>query len=113
MKKNGIEESIAFRIKKIWYRKKYRIQYWKYLVSKKISDLVLKKNYQKDLGFVCLKHGFVKLGIGIGISFKTFPFFWWYRIRYRKNWFKKVSDSVSQKFVIDKSIGFGIQKTWY
>ena len=47
-------------------------------------------------------------------SFKTFVFFWWFRIRYRKNLVsKKVSDSVSKKLGIEKSIGFGIGKIWY
>ena len=58
------------------------------MVSKKVSDSVseifgiekslgfgIEKNYQKNLGFVCLKHGFVKFGIGIGIGFETFPIF--------------------------------------
>ena len=55
------------------------------------------------------------------LGFETFPFFdgfgfgiekiWYrkkYRIRYRKNLVsKKVSDSVSEKFGIGKSFGFG------
>ena len=45
---------------------------------------------------------------------KLFQFFGWYRIRYRKNVVsKKVSDSVSKKFGIEKSIGFGIEEIWY
>ena len=84
------------------------------MVSKKVSDSVseifgiekslglgIENNYQKNLGFVCLKHSFVKFGIGIGIGFKTFPVFW------------LVSDSVSKKFEIEKSIGFGIGKKSY
>ena len=48
------------------------------------------------------------------LGFKTFPFFRWFRFRYRKNLVsKKVSDSVSEKFGIEKSIGFGIGKIWY
>ena len=35
------------------------------------------------------------------LGFETFPFFW------------VVSDSVSEKFGIEKSIGFGIEKNWY
>ena len=94
--KFGIEKSIGFGI-------------GKNLVSKKVSDsvseifgieksigFVIEKNYQKNLCFVCLKHGFLKFGIGIGIGFETFPVFW------------LVSDSVSKKFGIEKSIGFGI-----
>ena len=42
------------------------------------------------------------------LGFETFPFFRWFRIRYRKNLVsKKVSDSVSEKFGIGKSFGFG------
>ena len=48
-----------------------------------------------------MKHGFVKFGIGIGIGFETFPIF------------LMVSDSVSKKFGIEKSIGFGIGNIWY
>ena len=48
------------------------------------------------------------------LGFETFPFFWWFRIRYRKNLVsKKLSDSVSEKFGIEKSIGFGFGKNWY
>ena len=37
------------------------------------------------------------------LGFETFPFFRWFRIRYRKNLVsKKVSDSVSEKFGIGK-----------
>ena len=35
------------------------------------------------------------------LGFETFPFFRWFRFRYRK------------KFGIEKSIGFGIEKNWY
>ena len=80
----GIEKSIAFNIGNIWYRKSL--------------GFGIDKNYQKNLGFVCFKHGFVKFGIGIGISFETFPIF------------LMVSVSVSKKFGIEKSIGFGIGK---
>ena len=46
--------------------------------------------------------------------FQNFSIFLWSRIRYRKNLVsKKVSDSVSKKFGIEKSIGFGIGKIWY
>ena len=81
------------------------------MVSKKVLDLVLKifviekslkfgieKIYQKSLGFLCFKHGFVKFGIGIGIGFKTCPIF------------LIVSDSASKIFCIEISIGFGIGK---
>ena len=74
-KKFGIEKSIGFGI-------------GKNLVSKKVSDsvseifgieksigFVMEKNYQKNLGFVGLNHGFLKFGISIGIGFKTFPVF--------------------------------------
>ena len=48
------------------------------------------------------------------LGFETFPFFRWFRIRYRKNLVsKKVSDSVLKIFGIGKSIGFGIGKIWY
>ena len=54
-------------------------------------------------------------------GFETFLFFWWFRIRYRKNMVskkyrirncknlvsEKVSDSISEKFGIGKSFGFG------
>ena len=33
----------GFGIEKIWYRKKDRIRYWKYLISEKVSFLVSKK----------------------------------------------------------------------
>merc|ERR1712032_671445 len=47
------------------------------------------------------------------LGIETFPFFRWFRIRYRKNLVsKKVSDSVSKKFGIEKSIGFGIGKNF-
>ena len=61
----------------------YRIQYWKNLVSKKVSDSVLEKKwYQKK-----------------------------YRIQYWKNLVsKKVSDLVSEKIGIEKCIRFGIGK---
>ena len=68
------------------------------MVLKKVSDSVSEKNHHKNLGFVGLNHGFLKFGIGIGIGFETFPVFW------------LVSDSVSKKFGIEKSIGFGIGK---
>ena len=84
------------------------------MVSKKVSDSVseifgiekslgfgIEKNYQKILGFVCLKHGFVKFGIGIGIGFETLLFF------------GMVSDLALKKFGIEKSIGFGVKKIWY
>ena len=58
------------------------------MVSKKVSDSVseifgiekslgfgIKKNYQKNLGFIGWKHGFLKFGISIGIGFETLPFF--------------------------------------
>ena len=48
------------------------------------------------------------------LGFETFPFFRWFRIRYRKILVsKKVSDSVLKIFVIGKSIGFGIGIIWY
>ena len=48
------------------------------------------------------------------LGFETFPFFKWFRIRYRKNLVsEKVSDSVLKIFGIGKSIGFGIGKFWY
>ena len=100
-KKFGIKKSIGFGI-------------GKNLVSKKVSDsvsekfgieksiaFVIEKKIQKNLGFVGLNHGFLKFGIGIGIGFETFPVFW------------LVSDSVSKKFGIKESIGFGIGKSWY
>ena len=61
----------------------------------------MEKNYQKSLGFVGLNHGFLKFGIGIGFGFETFPVLW------------LGTDSVSKKFGIEKSIGFGIGKIWY
>ena len=39
-KKFGIEKSVGFDIVKIWYRDKYRTQYQKNLVSKKVLDSV-------------------------------------------------------------------------
>ena len=43
---------IGFGIGKFWYRKKYRIRYWKNLVSKKVSDSVLKIfGIGKSIGF--------------------------------------------------------------
>ena len=68
IKKIGIEKSIGFSIEKIWYNK--------------VSDLVLKKWYQKK-----------------------------YWIRYQNFWYQiKVSNSVLEIFCIEKSIGFGIKK---
>ena len=61
LKKFGIEKSIGFGIEKIWYKKvadsvskkidikKYRIWYWKYLVSKKSCILNQKKLSNKSL----------------------------------------------------------------
>ena len=114
-RKNLVSKKVSDSVsKKNWYRKKYRIRYRKNLVSEKVSDSVLEifgiensirfcieKKLSQNLGFVCLKHGFVKFGICIGIGFETFPFFW------------MVSDSVSKKFGIEKSIRFGIEKCWY
>ena len=81
------------------------------MISKKVLDslsevfgieksigFIMEENYQKNLSFVGLNHGFLKFGIGIGIGFETFPVFW------------LVSDSVSKKFGIQKIIGFGIGK---
>ena len=59
---------------KIFGIKKYQIQFEEFFL-------------QKSLGFVCLKHGFIKFGIDMGTDFKTFPFF--------------------------DSIGFSIEKIWY
>ena len=56
---------------------------------------------KKNLRFVCFKHGFVKFYIGIGIGYETFQIFW------------MVSDLVSKKFGIEKSIGFGMGNIWY
>ena len=90
------------------------------MVLKKVSDsvseifgieksigFVMEKNYQKNLGFVCLKHGFLKFGIGIGIGFETFPvFFGWYWIRGRKYLeSEKSSDSVSFRFWVSSHTG--------
>ena len=48
------------------------------------------------------------------LGFETFPLFWWYRIRFRKFLVsKKVSDSVSKFFGIEKSIGFGFDFFWF
>ena len=76
------KKSIGFVIEQIWYRKKWRMRYWKYLVSKK-PRIQWKKNLQKILGFVCLKHVFVKFGNGI--VFETLQFL------------IMLSDSVSKK----------------
>ena len=38
------KKNIGTSFKKIWYRKKYRIRFRKILVSKRVSDLVSKKN---------------------------------------------------------------------
>jgi len=113
-KKFGIEKSIRFGIGKILYRKKYRIRYRLYLVLKKNFGFVMEKNYQKNLGFVGLNHGFLKFGIGIGIGFETFPVFWLVSDSVSKKFgIAKVSDSVSEKIGIEKSIGIGIQNIWY
>jgi len=110
-------DGFGFGIEKIWYRKKYWIRYRKNLVSEKVSDSVSEKfGIGKSFGFSIIQI----LGILGDVSFskvlgiETFPFFRWFRIRYRKNLVsKKVSDSVSKKFSIEKSIGFGIGKIWY
>ena len=71
-----------------------------------VSDSVLKKiGIEKSLGF-----GFVQIWGILGdilvsklLGFETFPFFRWFRFRYRKNLVsEKVSDSVSKKFGIEK-----------
>ena len=68
-----------------------------------------------------IRFGFVQiLGIlgDVSVSkllgFETFPFLRWFWIQYQKNLVsKKISDSVSEKFGIEKSIGFGIENIWY
>ena len=62
--KNLVSKKVSDSVlKKNWYRKKYWIRYQKKMVL---------KNIIKNLGFVCLKHGFVKVGIeksfGFGIG---------------------------------------------
>ena len=95
------------RYKKIWYRKSIRfgieksIGFGKEIFGIKKSRIRYQKRLSKHFCFVCLKHSFVKFGIGIGIGFKTFPF--WYKkkhwTRYQKNlvW-EKVSDLVLFRF---------------
>ena len=100
-KKFGIEKSIRFGIVKNLVLKKVSDSVSEIFGIEKSIGFVMEKNYQKNLGFVGLNHGFLKFGIGIGIGFETFPVFW------------LVSDSVSKKFGIEKSIGFGIGKIWY
>ena len=63
---------------------------------------------------MCIVHPECDVSVSKLLGFETFPFFWWFRIRYRKILeSKKVSVSVSEKFGIKKSIGFGIGKIWY
>ena len=57
----------------------------------------------KNFGFVCFKHGFVKLGIRIGIGFEFFHLS--DSIRFGINFFIE--------FVIEKIIGFSIKKIVY
>ena len=45
--KFGIKKSIGFGIVKIWYREKYRIQYWKNLVSEKKFRI----RFRSDFGY--------------------------------------------------------------
>ena len=102
----------GFGIEQIWYRIKYRFQYPKKLVSEKVSDSVSTKFwiwFRSYFGYFGSCFGFECLG------FENFPFWWWFRIRHRKvwyrksiefgiekSWYKKVSDSVSEKFGIGK-----------
>ena len=78
----------GFGIENFWYRKKYRIRYRKYLVSEKLSDSVsLKFGIGKSfgLGFVQILGILGEVSVSKQLCFETFPFFAWFRIRYRKN----------------------------
>jgi len=107
----------GFGIGKFWYRKKDRFRYRKNLVSEKVSDSVSKKfgiGTSFGYGFVQILGILGDVSVSKLLGFETFPFFGWFRIRYRKILvLKKVSVSVSKKFGIEKSIGFGIGKIWY
>ena len=98
----------GFGIEKFWYRKKYRIRYRKNLVSEKVSDSVsLKFGIGKSfgLGFVQILGILGEVSVSKQLGFEIFPFFGWFRIRYRKNLVStKISDSVSKKFGIAKKI---------
>ena len=74
----GIEKSIGIGFGKIWYRKKYRYRFRKFLVSKKVSVSV-----SENFG--------IEKSIGFGIEK------FWYR--------KKVSVSVSFRFLVSSLTG--------
>ena len=103
-KKIGTEKSLGTGLGKIRYRKKSR--------NRSRKNLVPKKNIGTSLEIfriIC-----VDLGPGL-VPFPGFlHFFGWYRNRSRKNLVpKKVSESVSKKISIEKSLGIGLEKFWY
>ena len=66
-------DGIGFGFEKFWYRKKYRIRFRFFLVSKKVSDSVSKFfGIEKSIGFGFDFFWFRK---SIGLGFETF----WYR----------------------------------
>ena len=97
--KFGIEKSMGFGIKKIWYRKKYRFRYGKMF----------------RFGFVQIWGILGDVSVSKLLDFNTFPLFRWYRIRYQKNirfnikfCFKKVSELVSEKVSVSVLFRFWV-----
>ena len=101
----GIEKTIGFGIVKFWYQKKYWILYRKNLVSEKVFDSVSFRFWVFLVTFRFRNFLVSKLFNFLdGFGIERIWFQKKYRIRYRKN---LVSDSVSEKFGIKKSFGFG------
>ena len=92
-------DSIGIGFEICWYLKKYRYQFRKKLVSKKVSVSVSKNLGIKKVSVSVSKIFGIEKSIGIG--FVKF----WYRKKYRYRYRKKIG--------IGKSIGFGIEKIWY
>ena len=108
-KKFGIEKSIGFGIGNIWYRKKSRIRYQiKFAQNSWICPFetwFCKIWYRYWYWF----RNFSNFLDGIGFGIEKMWYRKKYRIRYRKNWFrKKVSDLVSEK--VSDSVS---KKIWY
>ena len=73
-KKFGIKKVSDSESGIIWYKKVLDLVSKIFVINKSFR-FSIGKYFQKDLGFVCFKHGFVKFGICIGIGFKTFLIF--------------------------------------
>ena len=74
------------------FKKKFRIRYGKFLVSKKVSDSLLKQFVIKKKFQIQCRKFLVAKSFGFGIKN-----FWW-RKKFRNRYRKKVLDSVSFRF---------------